>query len=87
MPKTMDGPYYALLQQLQALDFALVELTLYLDTHPLDLAAVRQFNQLSQERLAVAQLFERHVGPLLSFGHSPSRERWDWAEAPWPWQV
>ncbi|MBL2480595.1 spore coat protein CotJB, partial [Klebsiella pneumoniae] len=31
--------YYRLLENLQELDFVLVELTLYLDTHPDDTAA------------------------------------------------
>ncbi|WP_058303347.1 spore coat protein CotJB [Gorillibacterium timonense] len=87
MQKQLDAQYYALLEQLQAIDFVLVELTLYLDTHPLDLAAVRQFNQLSKERWALAQAYEMQYGPLLQFGLSMSREPWDWADAPWPWQV
>ncbi|WP_438431869.1 spore coat protein CotJB [Gorillibacterium sp. sgz500922] len=87
MQKQLDEAYYALLGKLQAVDFALVELTLYLDTHPLDLAAVRQFNQLSAERWELARAYEMQYGPLLQFGLSMSREPWDWADAPWPWQV
>lgn len=41
--------YYEMLEQLQVLDFALMELNLYLDTHPEDLRAIEQFNQLTQE--------------------------------------
>lgn len=39
--------YYQLLENLQELDFVLVELTLYLDTHPDDTAAINQFNDFS----------------------------------------
>ncbi len=68
-------------------DFALVELTLYLDTHPNDMQAVQQFNQLSQRRRQIAHEFEIKYGPLLQFGLSYSRFPWQWIDTPWPWQV
>lgn len=79
--------YYELMERLQETDFALVELTLYLDTHPHDLKALEQFNQLSQVRQRQAAQFEQEFGPLLGFGHNYSRYPWQWKEAPWPWQV
>ncbi|MCL6457466.1 MAG: spore coat protein CotJB [Gorillibacterium sp.] len=87
MQKQLDAQYYTLLQELQAIDFVLVELTLYLDTHPLDSAAIQQFNQCSVHRQEIAKRYEAEYGPLLQFGHSFSRDPWDWVEAPWPWQV
>ncbi|WP_040952580.1 spore coat protein CotJB [Gorillibacterium massiliense] len=87
MAITLDAAYYQRLQDLQAVDFALVELTLYLDTHPLDPYALRQFNRLSQERQELARRFEELYGPLLQFGRSFSREPWEWSQPPWPWQV
>lgn len=86
MAKQLDAQYYALLQELQAIDFVLVELTLYLDTHPMDVAAIRQFNQGSAVRQELAARFEASYGPLLQY-RSPSGEPWQWAEEPWPWQV
>lgn len=82
-----DAMYVAELERLQKVDFALVELTLYLDTHPNDLQAVQQFNQLTQQRMHLAHAFELKYGPLMHFGHSFSRFPWQWAQAPWPWQV
>ncbi|XEC96438.1 spore coat protein CotJB [Paenibacillus tarimensis] len=87
MSITPDKEYYARLEELQQLDFALVELTLYLDTHPNDMQALQQFNQLSQQRQYSAQQYESRYGPLLQYGHSYSRYPWQWPESPWPWQV
>lgn len=84
---TMDPRYYQLLHQLQALDFVLVELNLYLDTHPDDTHAIRQYNQHVQQRWKIAQEFESCYGPLTNFGHSYSDSPWQWDDAPWPWQV
>lgn len=83
----IDDRYYELLRTLQETDFVLVELTLYLDTHPFDMQAIQQFNQTAQKRQALACEFESLYGPLLQFGHSYSRYPWDWKNSPWPWQV
>lgn len=82
-----DDAYRRELEELQKVDFALVELTLYLDTHPTDMQAVQQFNQLAQRRQQQANAFEMKYGPLLQYGHSYSRFPWQWVDSPWPWQV
>ena len=76
-----------MLEELQATDFTLVELTLYLDTHPNDSHAIKQFNQFSEYSQQQKARFEERFGPLQQFGNSSSGERWDWNTEPWPWQV
>ena len=83
----LDEHYYALLRQLQETDFVLVELTLYLDTHPEDANALKQFNTFALKRQQIAVEYEKKYGPLLQYGLSYSQYPWQWAEAPWPWQV
>ncbi|MBD8070284.1 spore coat protein CotJB [Bacillus sp. PS06] len=85
--KKMPPEYYALLENLQALDFVLVELTLYLDTHPNDYDAIKQFNDTAYERKKVAKQFESQFHPLLQYGKSYSSYPWNWDDSPWPWQV
>ena len=79
--------YYQIMEQLQAVDFVLVELTLYLDTHPDDLEAINQFNHYVKERKRLKKAFESQFGPLLQFGNSYSGYPWNWKDTPWPWQV
>lgn len=83
----MSQAYYELLHQLQAVDFVLVELTLYLDTHPDDHEAINQFNSFAKERNRLKKLYESQYGPLLQYGNSYSTYPWNWNETPWPWQV
>jgi spore coat protein JB len=83
----VDDAYRLELVELQKVDFALVELSLYLDTHPAEMQAVQQFNQLVQQRQQLANAFEMKYGPLLQFGRSYSRFPWHWVDSPWPWQV
>lgn len=86
-PIPCDQQYYELLGRLQELDFVLLELNLYLDTHPNDLQAIEQFNQLTRDRMQVAHHFQLLYGPLQNFGHAYSKYPWEWSKAPWPWQV
>lgn len=83
----IDREYYELLEKIQMVDFALVELNLFLDTHPDDLKSVEQYNRLAQERIPLVRKFQELYGPLMNFGHSYSRFPFEWPNTPWPWQV
>ncbi|AIM15470.1 MULTISPECIES: spore coat protein CotJB [Neobacillus] len=85
--KQVPPEYYQLMEQLQAVDFVLVELSLYLDTHNDDLEAIKQFNHYAKERKRLKKMFESKFGPLQQFGNSFSAYPWNWDDSPWPWQV
>ncbi|WP_075982161.1 spore coat protein CotJB [Bacillus massilinigeriensis] len=85
--KQMPNEFYQLMEQLQAVDFVLVELTLYLDTHDQDVEAINQFNHFAKERRRLKKIFEENFGPLLQFGNSFSGTPWNWNDPPWPWQL
>ncbi|PTM59290.1 spore coat protein CotJB [Desmospora activa] len=79
--------YDQMLKEIQVVDFVLVELTLYLDTHPHDREAIGQYNHYMEQSRHLKHHFECMFGPLTHFGGSPSTDPWSWHEAPWPWQV
>lgn len=83
----IDAEYYSILGELQATDFVLVELTLYLDTHPDDVTAIKQFNDFSDHKKKLKEHYECKYGPLQQYGNSPADDGWKWSESPWPWQV
>jgi spore coat protein JB len=85
--KQLPQEFYTTMEQLQAVDFVLVELTLYLDTHPDDFEAINQFNQFAKERKRLKKIIESNYGPLMQFGNSYSGYPWNWNDAPWPWQL
>lgn len=87
MPEDKKKLYYELLEEIQVVDFVLVELTLYLDTHPHDNQAIDQYNEYAKKSMALKNKFQALFGPLTHFGHSFSTYPWTWDEAPWPWQV
>ncbi|HET7657901.1 MAG TPA: spore coat protein CotJB [Bacillales bacterium] len=75
------------MEELQAIDFAIVDLNLYLDTHPNDANAVNEYNRYAQESKKLRQKIESIYGPLQNFGNSFVGFPWNWDEPPWPWQM
>lgn len=87
MAKHLPKEFYQLMEDLQAVDFVLVELTLYLDTHPKDYEAVKQYNQFARQRKILMEKIEHIYGPMQQYGNSYSGYPWNWDDPPWPWQI
>ncbi|WRU96984.1 spore coat protein CotJB [Priestia filamentosa] len=68
--KQLPPEYYQELEEIQAIDFVLVELTLYLDTHPNDQQAMQQFNEYAKYAKKLKRNFEAKFGPLQQYGNS-----------------
>lgn len=76
-----------LLEELQAIDFVLVELTLYLDTHPEDEEALTQFNETAQTRHELKEKVEAEFGSLTKMEPHNGGKSKGWDAGPWPWQL
>lgn len=85
--KKMPPEYYKLLEEIQVVDFVIIELNHYLNTHPQDQEAINQYNEYVKIRRSLVKTFEKEFGALTGFGYYYSKYPWDWKEAPWPWQV
>jgi spore coat protein JB len=75
-----------LLAKLSATDFYLIELNLYLNTHPNDHEAIEVYNNMVKEAKALREAYQESYGMLLA-NHSTSKTPWQWIENPWPWQA
>lgn len=73
------------LNQLRALGFVILELGLYLDTHPYDAEAFALFQKyVEMEKTARAAYVEQH-GPLVMTDAAMDGS-YTWGNGPWPWQ-
>lgn len=73
------------LHELQALSFAIVELGMYLDTHPEDddaFALFRKYVALYDEGVA---RYEEAYGPMTQ-RCAGKQGSYNWLTAPWPWE-
>lgn len=73
-------------KRLQELGFILVELNLYLDTHPDCMQAREVFNRYSAEMKQLREQYESRYGATLNFGLSAAGNEFDWINSPWPWE-
>ena len=72
------------LAELQALEFVVLELGTYLDTHPNDAEAFAMFQQYVALERSAKQAYEEKYGPLTRSA-AASGESYQWLKDPWPW--
>lgn len=74
-----------LLHWINMVSFAVVEITLYLDTHPCDMEAIDYFNHYISLRRSALDAYAAKFGPLTVDTANPESS-WTWAEQPLPWE-
>lgn len=74
-----------LLNDINIVSFVLVDLGLYLDTHPFDRSAIEYFNHYSRIRQQMVREFTVKHYPL-TMDTAESGKEWRWGAAPLPWE-
>jgi len=72
---------------LENLDFAILEMNLYMITHKDDLEAVQKLNDYIGEFRKIKTLYENQYGPLCANSQFNSKVPYALNEGPWPWEV
>lgn len=88
-----------LLEELNQVSFAMNDLTLYLDTHPVDEQALDLFEQSKERRKRLMQEYEQQFEPLTvdcvcvnthsasqDFCNYPGQRHFNWVDGPTPWE-
>ena len=73
-------------RKIQEARFVCVELQLYLDTHPDDMAAMADYNCYGEALNRLLCRYEQEFGPLLGYGQSVS-DIGSWVYDKWPWEL
>ena len=71
--------------ELMALSFIVLELGLYLDTHPDDEEAFRLYRRYVELLEQGRRTYVEQIGPLEQID-SAMDDSYTWVNAPWPWQ-
>lgn len=74
------------LAELQALEFVIGELGLYLDTHPDDDEAFRLFQEYVAMEREGRKRYEAMHGPITLMAAADG-EKFTWINDPWPWEM
>ena len=75
-----------LCDRLQALRFVLIEIGLYLDTHPKNKAALARMRRVQEEHDRLHHLYEEQFGPLTMHA-TPHADEWQYATQSFPWMM
>ncbi|MCC8028507.1 MAG: spore coat protein CotJB [Lachnospiraceae bacterium] len=85
----MSSPYnnekMKLFQAVNQFGFALSDITLFLDTHPLDQDALDYYHQMNHMYRKATAEYENKYGPLTQFAGEDC-DVWNWAVQSWPWE-
>ncbi|WP_227013579.1 spore coat protein CotJB [Paenibacillus psychroresistens] len=82
MTKLSEVKSVKLLEMLQAIDYALVELNLYLDVIPGDSNALQQFNTLNEQREEIRSQLHAQLGAISSYNILSDPDNRKWSLAP-----
>jgi spore coat protein JB len=74
-----------MLNDIGVVGFILIDLGLYLDTHPDDRNAIEYFNHYSRIKNQMTRDFSMKYYPLTMELAESGRE-WRWGQAPMPWE-
>lgn len=75
-----------LLEEIGKVDFALKDLNLYLDTHPMDIQAIESFRYYNGVKKQLMKEFAEKYGPLCLNDVEADAREWSWALQPPPWE-
>lgn len=76
-----------MLMLVQAYEFALVEVGLFLDTHPNDRTALAYFKQYRELKHQAVSEYTRRFGPITMDHMENDLSSWKWIDNPWPWEI
>lgn len=82
----MNQDEVRLFNEINLLDFALTEITLFLDTHPDNQEAMRFFNYYNRLKQDKMKEFAASYGPLTRNQATDQHGDFLWTVQPWPWE-
>ena len=68
------------------MDFALVDVGLFLDINPTNAQALQFYKQHKALKDQLVAEYTNKFGPL-TLDNVNVENRWTWTECPWPWQL
>ena len=87
LPIKPNGEKEALLYQIMQYKFAIVELNLYLDTHPKDVKMLNLFKKYLEIEKQMCDRYEKMYGPIVLDSIDDVGVSFRWIDSPWPWEV
>ena len=81
----MKKEQYELLDLIRVLGFNVYDTVLFLDTHPCDKQALKNYKKYKQLLDKAMKEYAAYFGPL-TINDVEVENSWAWGEQPWPWE-
>ena len=75
-----------MLTDIDSLEFAIIDLNLYLDVYPDDKYAIELFYKYRSEQNELLHNYQNEYGPILLNSDALNNIPWMWDNKPWPWE-
>ncbi len=75
-----------LMKLIRAYNFAIIDVGLYLDSHPSCQNALAYYEKHKKLHTEAVSAYESQFGPL-DIRSNQNSERWTWVDNPWPWEL
>lgn len=75
-----------MLKEIMAVNFAVLETVLYLNTHPEDRTVLNLHNELAEELMRLMMEYQERYGPLRPT-YPDAEFPWQYIDEPWPWEI
>ena len=75
-----------LLTSIDSLEFALIDLSLYLDIYPDNEYMLKQFNIIRTNMNELVYEYQKKYGPLCLNNDALNKYPYAWIKSPWPWE-
>ena len=72
-----------MMKKIREYNFAVIELGLYLDSHPEDQKALCSHREYAKNLKDITDKYQKVYGPLSIYFPC---NKWRWLEEPWPWE-
>lgn len=82
----MNSERITALRKIQQLNFVMIELGLYLNTHRDCEEALALYGKVQLMHAAAKAKYEECFGPLTIEGVNTEKHDWSWVKGPWPWE-
>ena len=88
MMRRVDTKQKEMMEYINTVSFAVLETSLYLDTHPTDMVALNFFKKYSTMRNDAMAEYAKLYSPLtIDYVVTSDADYWNWINQPWPWEV
>lgn len=74
-----------LLKKIGTCKFAIVDIDLFLDTHPSDSEMLLKRSEYQAQLMPLIKQYEEKYGPLTKDENAANS--WSWVKDPWPWDM